>query len=115
MIGDSKRMIPATLNTIMRFRRGETKAVSYTHLDVYKRQEYTSMHSFWNTENMFVYNDVLDASGNVVVKANRNAKYPKLRWSSVNSVTSTFWRVSGTPVSYTHLGSEYNIQRSCCR
>ena len=44
---------------------------------------------------MFVYNDVVDASGNVVVKANRNAKYPNLRWGSVNSVNSTFWRVSG--------------------
>ena len=51
---------------------------SYTDL------EYTNMPSFWNTDNMFVYNDVVDASGNVVVKANRNAKYPNLRWGSVN-------------------------------
>lgn len=76
---------------------------SYTDL------EYTSMPSFWNTENMFVYNDVLDASGNVVVKANRNAKYPNLRWSSVNSVTSTFWRVSGTRVRLNRLTIAYRI------
>jgi len=54
---------------------------------------------------MFVYNDVVDASGNVVVKANRNAKYPNLRWGSVNSVNSTFWRVSGTRVSMNRLNS----------
>ncbi len=29
---------------------------SYTDL------EYTNMPSFWNTDNMFVYNDVVDAS-----------------------------------------------------
>ena len=76
---------------------------SYTDL------EYTNMPSFWNTDNMFVYNDVVDASGNVVVKANRNAKYPNLRWGSVNSVNSTFWRVSGTRVSMNRLTLAYAI------
>lgn len=26
------------------------------------------MPSFWNTDNMFVYNDVVDAAGNIVCK-----------------------------------------------
>ena len=76
---------------------------SYTDL------EYTSMPSFWNTDNMYVYNDIVDAAGNVVVKANRNAEYPNLRWSSVNSVTSTFWRISGTRVKLNRLTLAYRI------
>lgn len=80
-----------------------TGSGSYTDL------EYTSMPSFWNTDNMFVYNDVVDAAGNVVVKANRDAKYPNLRWSSINSVTSSFWRVSGTRVRLNRLTLAYRI------
>lgn len=58
---------------------------------------------------MYVYNDIVDAAGNVVVKANRNAEYPNLRWSSVNSVTSTFWRISGTRVKLNRLTLAYRI------
>lgn len=76
---------------------------SYTDL------EYTSMPSFWTTDNMFVYNDVVDAAGNVVVKANRDAKYPNLRWGSINSATSTFWRVSGTRVRLNRVTLAYRI------
>lgn len=76
---------------------------SYTDL------EYTNMPSFWNTDDMFVYNDVVDAAGNVVVNANRDAKYPNLRWSDVNSVTSSFWRVSGTRVRLNRLTFAYSI------
>ena len=47
---------------------GGTSANNYNDL------EYANMPSFWNTDNMFVYNDVVDAAGNVVVKANRNGK-----------------------------------------
>ena len=50
------------------------------------------MPSFWTTDNMFVYNDVVDAAGNVVVKANRNGKYPNLRW---NQSVSTCWQKHG--------------------
>lgn len=80
-----------------------TGSGSYTDL------EYTNMPSFWNTDNMYVYNDILDAQGNVVVKANRDALYPNLRWSSVNSVTSSFWRVSGTRIRLNRLTLAYRI------
>ena len=67
------------------------------------------MHSFWTTDNMFVYNDVTDAAGNVVVKANRNGEYPNLRWTSVNGVQSSFWRVSGTRIRLNRLTLAYSI------
>ena len=44
-----------------------------------------------------------------MTKDNRNAKYPNLRWGSVNSVNSTYWRVSGTRVSMNRLTLAYAI------
>lgn len=80
-----------------------TSSGSYTDL------EYANMPSFWNVDNMYVYQDVKDAAGNVVVKANRNGIYPNLRYSSVNSVSSTFWRVSGTRIRLNRLTLAYTI------
>ena len=42
-----------------------------TSANNYNDLEYANMPSFWNTDNMFVYNDVVDAAGNVVVKIER--------------------------------------------
>ena len=80
-----------------------------TSANKYNDLEYANMPSFWTTDNMFVYNDVVDAAGNVVVKANRNGKYPNLRWGSVNAVTSSFWRVSGTRVKLNRVTLAYRI------
>lgn len=71
--------------------------------------EYTNMPSFWNPDNMFVYNDIYDGSGNLVMAANRDAELPNLNYSSVNSVASTFWRVSGTRVQLNRLTLAYAI------
>lgn len=71
--------------------------------------EYTNMPSFWNPDNVFVYNDIYDGSDNLVMAANRNAKYPNLNYSSVNSVASTFWRVSGTRVRLNRLTLAYSV------
>ena len=73
--------------------------------------EYTNMPSFWNPDNMFVYQDILDAEGNVVVAENRDGKYPNLAYSSVNSVTSSFWRVSGTRVRLNRLTLAYSLPK----
>lgn len=71
--------------------------------------EYTNMPSFWNPDNMYVYEDIYDASGNLLMAANHNAKYPNLNYSSVNSVTSSFWRVSGTRATLNRLTLAYSI------
>ncbi|WP_163273740.1 TonB-dependent receptor [Dysgonomonas sp. 511] len=65
----------------------------------YNSMQWTNMPSFW-ADNMFVYEDVLDASGNVVAEANRNAKYPNLMFDDINSLTSTFWKISNTQAKY---------------
>ncbi|NDV83295.1 TonB-dependent receptor [Bacteroides sp. 51] len=73
--------------------------------------EFTNMPSFWNPDDMFVYEDIYDGSGNLLMNANRNAKYPNLNYASVNSATSTFWRVSGTRVRLSRLTLAYAIPK----
>jgi hypothetical protein len=77
--------------------------------DGYRGLEYANMPAFWNTDNMYVYEDVHDAAGNVVVKANRDAKYPNLRYYSINAAQSSFWRVSGARFRLNRLTVAYAI------
>lgn len=71
--------------------------------------EATNMPSFWNPDNMFVYQDIYDGSGNLLMKENRDAYYPNLFYTSVNAVTSNFWRVSGTRVTMPRLTLAYRL------
>ena len=73
------------------------------------------MPSFWNPDEMFVYNDIYDASGNLLMSANREAYYPNMRYSSVNNKTSTFWRVSAARVSLNRLTVAYKLPKSVCK
>lgn len=71
--------------------------------------EFTNMPSFWTVDNMFVYEDIYDASGNLVVAANRSGSLPNLAYSSVNALTSSFWRISGTRVKLNRMTIAYTI------
>jgi hypothetical protein len=71
--------------------------------------EYCNMPSFWNVDDMYSYQDVTDASGNIVVKENRNAEYPNLAYQSVNAVTSSFWRISAASVRLNRLTLAYTF------
>ena len=71
--------------------------------------EMTNMPSFWNPDNMFVYQDIYDGQGNLVMPANREAKYPNLAYSSVNAIASTFWRVSAARVRLNRITLAYRI------
>ena len=69
----------------------------------------TNMPSFWNPDNMYVYEDIYDGSGNLIMKANRDAEYPNLKYASVNAAESNFWRVSGTTIKWSRLTLAYSI------
>ena len=73
--------------------------------------EYCNMPSFWNPDNMFVYQDIMDAEGNVVVAENREGGMPNLAYSNVNAVTSSFWRISGTRVRLNRLTLAYSLPK----
>ena len=74
--------------------------------------EYCNMPSFWNPDNMYVYQDVYDGSGNLVVKENREAYYPNLKYTDVNAVASSFWRVSTARVALNRLTLAYTLPKS---
>lgn len=74
--------------------------------------EYVNMPSFWNVDNMYSYQDVYDASGNIVIKENRTGYYPNLSYNSVNSVASSFWRISSTTVTLRRLTIAYSLPKA---
>ena len=74
--------------------------------------EYTNMPSFWNVDNMYSYQDVYDAQGNLVVKENRNGNLPNLQYQNVNSIASSFWRISSTRITLNRLTLAYTIPQN---
>lgn len=76
----------------------------------YTDMEYTNLPSFW-ANNMYVYNDVLDANGNIIAPANRDAIYPNLRYS-INNETSTFWKISGTRITLRNITVAYSLPKA---
>ena len=74
-------------------------------------KEYTNMPSFWNPDDMFVYQDIVDASGNVTVAQNHEGSMPNLAYS-INSQTSSFWRVSGTRATWRRLTLAYTFPKA---
>ena len=73
--------------------------------------EFYNMPSFWNPDNMYVYQDIYDGSGNLVMKENRDAYYPNLAYQSVNSVASSFWRISAARVTLNRLTLAYTLPK----
>lgn len=71
--------------------------------------EYTNLPVFW--KDMFVYQDILDANGNVTVAQNHNAKYPNLMYDDVNSQPSTFWKLSATRIALRNLTIAYTLPK----
>ena len=71
--------------------------------------EFTNMPSFWNVDNMYSYQNIYDAQGNLVVKENRNGNLPNLAYASVNSLTSSFWRISSTQVTLRRITLAYTL------
>ena len=74
--------------------------------------EYCNMPSFWNPDNMYSYQNVYDDAGNLLVKENREAHYPNLKYTSVNAVASTFWRVSNARVALNRMTLAYTLPKS---
>ena len=81
------------------------------------RKSYTAMTSefgnipaFW--KNMFVYEDVVDATGAVIARANHDTDIPNFKYADVNSVESTYWAVKGTTASIRNLSIAYEMPRT---
>ena len=70
--------------------------------------EFYNLPSFWNPDDVYVYQDIYDGSGNLVMKQNREAEYPNPAYG-INSVASNFWRVSAASVRLSRLTLAYTF------
>ena len=70
--------------------------------------EFYNLPSFWDPDNVYAYQDVYDGSGKLVVQQNREAYYPNLAYG-INSITSSFWRVSNTRIALNRLTVAYAL------
>jgi hypothetical protein len=61
-----------------------------------------------NPDNVFVYQDIYDGSGNLVQAENRDAFYPNMNWD-INSIESSFWRISNARVSLDRITLAYTL------
>ena len=75
----------------------------------YSNLEYKNVSAIW--KDMYIYEDVLDASGNVTAAMNRNAKYPNLKYSAINGQASTFWKVSAANIRLRNLTVAYSLPK----
>lgn len=75
--------------------------------------ENTNFPSFWNPDNVYVYQDIVDDQGNVLQPMNHNAEYPVFPYGdfSINGEASSFWRVSAATVRLTRLTLAYSIPK----
>lgn len=69
----------------------------------------TNINGMWS--DMFVYEDYYDTDGNQLVWANPDGWLPNIRYSSINSQASTFWRMSGTRVELRNITLSWTLPR----
>ena len=70
-----------------------------------------NMPSFWNPDDVFVYEDIYDGQGRLIQKANLNGGLPNPGFA-INSRASDFWRVSAARVSLNRLTIGYTIPKN---
>lgn len=75
----------------------------------YGSMETTNINAMWR--NMFVYEDVKDPTGNLIAFANRDGRYPNIRYANQNSINSTFWRMSAAEIMLRNISIAYTLPK----
>ena len=93
---------------------------AYTMMPAMYRESFGSMETtnvskMWN--DMFIYEDVLDAQGRVIAAANPNGRWPNFGYTSgsVNSQASTFWRMSAAEFLLRNVSLAYTVPKNLVR
>ena len=60
---------------------------------------------------MFNYEDIYDAAGNITVPQNRNASVPNMRYSSANQAPSSYWLVSAKQLTLRNITVAYQLPK----
>lgn len=75
--------------------------------------EYYNIPQMWS--DMYVYDDVMDANGEVIASANRTGSLPNIRYSKAANEESTFWRLSAAEWSLTQFAIAYELPKMWLR
>ena len=80
--------------------------------ETFKTMETTNVSTMWN--DMFIYEDVFDAQGNIIASANPDGRWPNFGYTkgSINSQNSTFWRMSAADLLLRNVTIAYTIPKN---
>ena len=78
----------------------------------FDEMEKQNVSAMWN--DMFIYEDVLDAQGRVIAAANPNGRWPNLGYTkgSVNTRASTFWKMSAAEILLRNITLAYTVPKN---
>ena len=104
-----------SLNTTIQAEWGAYTMMPAMYQESFSSMETTNVSAMWN--DMFIYEDVYDAQGRVIAYANPNGRWPNFGFTSgsVNSQTSTFWRMSAAEILIRNLTLAYTLPKNICR
>ena len=71
--------------------------------------EYENMPSAFR--DMYNYEDIYDAAGNITVPQNRNASVPNMRYTSVNQAASSYWLIDSKQITLRNVTLAYTLPK----
>lgn len=80
--------------------------------ETFKSMEKQNVSAMWN--DMFIYENILDADGRVIAAANPNGRWPNLGYTkgSVNTQRSTFWKMSAATILLRNITLSYTMPKN---
>ena len=106
-----------SLNATLQAEWGAYRMMPAMYKESFSSMETTNVSAMWN--DMFIYEDVLDAQGRVIAYANPDGAWPNFGYTntkgSINSQTSTFWRMSAAEILLRNITLAYTLPKNICR
>ena len=104
-----------SLNTTIQAEWGAYCMMPNMYQESFSSLETTNVSAMWN--DMFIYEDVYDAQGNVIAYANPNGQWPNFGYTEkgVNSKVSTFWKMSAAEILIRNITLAYTLPKNICR
>lgn len=103
------------LNATLQGEWGAYRMMPAMYRESFSSMETTNVSAMWN--DMFIYEDVLDAQGRVIAAANPNGQWPNFGYTkgNINSQTSTFWRMSAAEFLIRNISIAYTVPKELVR
>lgn len=101
-----------SLNATLQAEWGAYRMMPNMYQENFDNLEKENVSAMWN--DMFIYEDVLDAQGNVIAAANPDGRWPNFGYTkgSVNSQRSTFWRMSAAEIYLRNITIAYTLPKN---